>query len=81
MRAACRWVQKHRGYELVIVRGRQSDTHRESSDTRIGRKQDPRRLLEALRDTPKVNPFGANSGLTVEIRKIHKIRKKRSSNL
>jgi hypothetical protein len=75
MRALCRWVQEHPEYEAVKVRGRNSVTHRDSSDARIGRKENPKRFLEVPRGTPKINPFGANSGLTLMIRKREKMRK------
>jgi hypothetical protein len=69
MRALCLWVLTHPGHELVVVRGRMSEHHRDSSDARLGRREDPKKFLEVLRETPKVNPFGANSGLTLTIRK------------
>lgn len=75
MRALCRWIQQHPGYEIVKVRGRNSATHRDSSDARIGRRENPASFLEVLRGTPKINPFGANSGLTLMIRKRKKMRK------
>jgi|SRR5215813_1556627 len=74
MRALCRWVQSHPGHELIVVRGRTSTVHRDSSDARLGRKVNSQQFLEALREMPKVNPFGANSGLTLMIRKRRKPR-------
>ncbi|HEY2496133.1 MAG TPA: hypothetical protein VGK24_03610 [Candidatus Angelobacter sp.] len=75
MRALCLWVQQHPGYELVVVRGRRSETHRDSSDARLGRTENSKRFLDVLRRIPKVNPFGANSGLTLMIQKRKKLRK------
>jgi hypothetical protein len=75
MRALCLWVLQHPAYEVIKVRGRDSATHRSSSDARFGHTENPKRFLEVLRGTPKINPFGANSGLTLMIRKREKMRK------
>ena len=75
MRALCRWVEQHPGYEVVVVRGRQSQTHRDSSDARLGHTVNSKKFLDVLRGVPKVNPFGANSGLTLMIRKRKDLRK------
>jgi hypothetical protein len=72
MRALCLWVIMHPGHEVVVVRGRVSEHHRGSSDAQLGRKEDPKKFLEVLRETPEINPFGANSGLTLTIRKKSK---------
>jgi hypothetical protein len=69
MRALCRLAQELAGYELIVVRGRQSRNPKPESDRLIGAKKDPVKLLNGLRNVPKVNPFGANSGLTLELRK------------
>ena len=69
MRALCQWVREHPGYDLIVARGRHSASHRESSDVQLGHTRDPVRFLETLRHVPRVNPFGANSGLTLVIRK------------
>jgi hypothetical protein len=68
MRALCLLAQLP-GYDLVVVRGRHSDHPKPESNRLLGTKKDPVRFLSALRDVPKVNPFGANSGLTLELRK------------
>jgi hypothetical protein len=36
----------------------------------MGHSKDPATFLATLRNIPKVNPFGANSGLTLELHKI-----------
>lgn len=69
MRALCRWSQEHQGYEIVVVRGRRSGAHRNSSDAQINRTREAASLLQQLRRKPAINPFGANSGLTLAIRK------------
>ena len=68
MRALCQWVRGHPGHELTVARGRQSAMHRQLSDDRIGQTRDPLRLLNQLRTAPNINPFGANSGLTLIVR-------------
>jgi hypothetical protein len=74
MRVLCRWVQQHSGYEVVKVRGRNSATHRDSSDARIGRRESPIGFLRCCAEPQKIL-FGANSGLTLMIRKREKMRK------
>lgn len=69
MRALCRWTVDHTGSEIVVVRGRRSRAHRSSSDAQINQGRDAMALLQQLRHKPAINPFGANSGLTLEIRK------------
>lgn len=69
MRALCRWILEHTGYEAVVVRGRHSEVHRNSSDGHINRPRDAAGLLQQLRRRPSINPFGANSGLTLAIRR------------
>lgn len=69
MRALCRWTIDHTGSEIVVVRGRRSRTHRSSSDAQMNQRRDAVDLLRQLRDQPAINPFGANSGLTLEVRK------------
>jgi hypothetical protein len=67
MRALCRLVTEHSGYELIATRGRHSLSHRNSSDVQIGESRDAVRFLNQLRNVPRVNPFGANSGLTLAL--------------
>ena len=69
MRALCLLAQELTGHELVVVRGRQSSNPKPESDRLIGAKKEPVKFLSGLRNVPKVNPFGANSGLTLELRK------------
>jgi hypothetical protein len=69
MRGLCRWIQDHPGYQAVVVRGRHSGAPRSSSDTRINQRREAAGLLQQLRHRPATNPFGANSGLTLEIRR------------
>lgn len=69
MRALCLLAQVGPGYELVVARGRHSDHPKPQSSKLIGARKDPSRFLRGLREVPKVNPFGANSGLTLELRK------------
>ncbi|HEY6350419.1 MAG TPA: hypothetical protein VI636_13515 [Candidatus Angelobacter sp.] len=69
MRALCLLAQVGAGYEVVVARGRHSDHPKPESSKRIGAKKDPTRFLSGLREVPRVNPFGANSGLTLELRK------------
>lgn len=70
MRALCRWSQEHSKFEIVVTRGRHSASHRRSSETRIGQRFDPEVLLHRLRLQPAINPFGANSGLTLTLKEI-----------
>jgi hypothetical protein len=70
MRALCHWCEERRHYEIVIIRGRHSASHRSSSEIRINETQDPAALLRRLRLQPAINPFGANSGLTLTLREI-----------
>lgn len=67
MRALCLLVETLPGYELRVTRGRHSDKPKPESSQRMGKTQNPRSFLRGLRETPKVNPFGANSGLTLEL--------------
>jgi hypothetical protein len=69
MRALCRWVQDHGGYELTVIRGRHSESSRSSSDALLGQTKEAASFLNGLRHSPKINPFGANSGLTLMVRK------------
>lgn len=69
LRALCLLVQALAGYELVVARGRHSENPKPGSRRLLGQKKDPVAFLAALRNVPKVNPFGANSGLTLELRK------------
>lgn len=68
MRALCHWILEHSGYEITVVRGRHSGAHRNSSDAQVNRPRDAAGLLRQLRQRPAINPFGANSGLTLRIR-------------
>jgi len=68
MRALCLLAQSHPGYDLLVVRGRHSDNPKPESNRLLGAKKDPGQFLNALRGVPRVNPFGANSGLTLELR-------------
>lgn len=69
MRALCLLAQELTGYKLIVVRGRQSSNPKPESDRLLGAKKEPVKFLNGLRNIPKVNPFGANSGLTLELRK------------
>ena len=69
MRAVCRLAQTFQECELVVVRGRHSANPKPESDRLLGATKDPLRFLNGLRGVPKVNPFGANSGLTLALRK------------
>jgi hypothetical protein len=68
MRGLCRWIQEHPGYTAVVVRGRHSGSPRSSSDAKINQPREAAGLLQQLRHRPAINPFGANSGLTLTIR-------------
>jgi hypothetical protein len=70
MRALCRGAREHPQYEILVVRGRHSGSHRSSSDGRIHQTRDPEALLQELRIRPAINPFGANSGLTLTLHEI-----------
>ncbi len=70
MRALCRWVHDHAGYELVVIRGRHSKNSRSSSNTLLRQTKKASSFLNGLRHWPKINPFGANSGLTLTIRAV-----------
>jgi len=67
MRALCLLAQNLAGSELVVVRGRHSGNPKPESNRLLGAKKNPARFLSGLRGIPKVNPFGANSGLTLEL--------------
>jgi hypothetical protein len=67
MRALCRFAQDHPKYALIVVRGRQSGSHRRSSENLISQAPDPLVFLQQLRLRPAINPFGANSGLTLTL--------------
>src|SRR5436305_8635781 len=67
MRALCRWIQMHPGCEAIVVRGRESANPRSFSDTQVGRRKEVKDFLGILRTNPRINPFGANSGLTLTI--------------
>lgn len=66
MRSLCRLAQVQKG-DLLVARGRHSEKPKPESTRLIGSKRDPSRFLNGLREIPKVNPFGANSGLTLEL--------------
>lgn len=68
MRALCRLAQAIAGSRLVIVRGRQSNNPKPESDRLLETEKNPLKFLAGLREVPRVNPFGANSGLTLELR-------------
>jgi hypothetical protein len=68
MRALCRWVIEHAGYALVVIRGRHSESTRSSSNTLLGQTKEASSFLNGLRQSPRINPFGANSGLTLMVR-------------
>jgi hypothetical protein len=67
MRALCRFAHDHPQYALIVVRGRQSASHRRASDGLINQTRDPSAFLQQLRLRPAINPFGANSGLTLTL--------------
>jgi len=69
MRALCLLAQILQECDLLVVRGRHSTNPKPESDRLVGTTKGPLRFLTALRQIPKVNPFGANSGLTSMIRK------------
>lgn len=70
MRGLCRWVQLHpHHHALEVIRGRASQSRRASSDATLGNSRNPEKFLQALRESPRINPFGANSGLTLRIRR------------
>jgi hypothetical protein len=70
MRALCRIAQDSPQHALIVLRGRQSGSHRSSSDARINQPRNPATSLQQLRVQPAINPFGANSGLTLTLHKI-----------
>jgi hypothetical protein len=70
MRALCLLAQNLAGYALVVARGRHSENPKRESSRLMGHSKDPATFLATLRNIPKVNPFGANSGLTLELHKI-----------
>jgi hypothetical protein len=71
MRALCLLAQNLTGFELAVARGRHSENPKRESNRLLGQGKNPARFLTALRNIPRVNPFGANSGLTLELRKTH----------
>jgi hypothetical protein len=70
MRALCRIAQDNPQHALIVVRGRQSRSHRGSSDARMNQTRTPAAFLQQLRVQPAINPFGANSGLTLTLQEI-----------
>lgn len=70
MRALCGFALDSPQHALIVIRGRQSGSHRNSSDARINQMHDPATFLQQLRVQPAINPFGANSGLTVTLHEI-----------
>lgn len=68
MRALCRLAQTLPGSRLVVVRGRHSSNPKPESNRLLGTEKNPLKFIAGLREVPKVNPFGANSGLTLELR-------------
>lgn len=70
MRALCRWANEHPRFHAIVVRGRHSSSHRSSSDVRLNQPRDPAVFLQQLRVQPAINPFGANSGLTLTLQEI-----------
>src|SRR6185437_13220168 len=70
MRALCRIAQDSPQHALIVLRARQSRSHRGSSDARINQPRSPATSLQQLRVQPAINPFGANSGLTLTLHKI-----------
>jgi len=70
MRALCRIAQDSPQHALIVLRARQSRSHRGSSDARINQPHSPATFLQQLRVQPAINPFGANSGLTLTLHKI-----------
>lgn len=72
MRALCRWANENSRFHPVVIRGRHSGAHRSSSDARLNQPRDPAVFLQRLRLQPAINPFGANSGLTLMLQEIGK---------
>src|SRR6185437_11661924 len=70
MRALCRIAQYSPQHALIVLHARQSRSHRGSSDARINQPRSPATFLQQLRVQPAINPFGANSGLTLTLHKI-----------
>ena len=67
MRALCQLKHEHPECDLVIARGRESVNPKPGSNRLLGKTENASRFLHRLRGAPKVNPFGANSGLTLEL--------------
>jgi hypothetical protein len=67
MRGLCRLAQIVSGSELWVVRGRHSKNPKPESNRLLGTAKNPAAFLSGLREVPKVNPFGANSGLTLAL--------------
>lgn len=69
MRAMCQVALLVPGCVLLVARGRYSSNPKPQSNLLIGRQKNPAKFLAGLRGVPRVNPFGANSGLTLELDK------------
>lgn len=67
MRALCHLAQTLHECRLLVARGRHSDNPKPESNRLLGKEKDPVRFLAGLRQVQKLNPFGANSGLTLEL--------------
>lgn len=70
MRALCRLAQTLPDYHVLVARGRQSNHPKRGSSGLLGVEKNTMKFLAGLREVPKVNPFGANSGLTLELCKL-----------